>query len=205
MNEKHSSVAAAILQKYKSAIKPKRGDRYHRLDTEQIKRWLLWKTVQNPNGCWDFIGGTVTGYGLFRYRGENKLAHRVSYELFIGPIPEGMYICHHCDRHGCINPTHLFAGTQKDNVRDMMAKGRANQAKGENTGSAKLKEFQVLEIKRLLGTGRFTQKELGIMFNISKSVIEHINLGLKWKYLWKKDGRYDHASNGNELKGPDCS
>jgi hypothetical protein len=77
--------------------------------------------------CWHWQGPlTPSGYGCIQYvTGEKALAHRVAYELFVGPIPEGLFACHHCDNPPCCNPNHLYAGTPADNSRDMVARGRS--------------------------------------------------------------------------------
>lgn len=79
--------------------------------------------------CWEWLGGKDRhGYGQFRTekKQHKTMAHRFSYEIHIGPIPDGMKVCHSCDNPSCVNPDHLWVGTQADNVRDMIAKGRDN-------------------------------------------------------------------------------
>ena len=81
----------------------------------------FWAKVQKTGACWLWIAGKdYGGYGSF----QHKRAHRLSYEMHVGPIPKGMFVCHSCDVPACINPAHLFLGTARDNVRDMIAKGR---------------------------------------------------------------------------------
>lgn len=81
--------------------------------------------VDPSTGCWVWTGRVRTlGYGVMRIEGRDTAAHRVSYEIHVGPIPAGLFICHRCDRPPCVNPAHLFAGTPKDNHHDMMTKGR---------------------------------------------------------------------------------
>lgn len=93
--------------------------------------------IERTPDCWEWVGGrNKDGYGSF-WNGEHRdsgtpimvLAHRWAYESFIGPIPDGLYVLHHCDNPGCVNPNHLFTGTQADNVRDCEQKGRRNQAR----------------------------------------------------------------------------
>ncbi len=76
--------------------------------------------------CWEFDGNISHGYGRLTVDGKRVLAHRYSYEKFVGPILEGLMVCHKCDNPPCVNPDHLFLGTQLDNIRDCIAKGRFN-------------------------------------------------------------------------------
>jgi hypothetical protein len=76
------------------------------------------------NDCWIYKGYKSKGYGQFMMAGERIYAHRYSFQVYRGDIPKGYFICHTCDNPPCINPDHLFLGTQKDNVRDMISKGR---------------------------------------------------------------------------------
>lgn len=87
----------------------------------------FWAKVKRGTAeeCWPWTGSKLkTGYGQLRENGKMIRAHRVSWELSRGPIPEGMNVCHHCDNPPCCNPDHLFIGTHLDNTRDKMHKGR---------------------------------------------------------------------------------
>lgn len=91
----------------------------------------LWRRVERrPDGCWVFTGyQTKKGYGkIHRGPGSRELVrvHRAAWEVTYGPIPEGLFVLHHCDNPPCCNPEHLFLGTNSDNMRDMVAKGRGN-------------------------------------------------------------------------------
>ena len=92
--------------------------------------------------CWLWTACTFRGYGRIRDGGKFALAHRVSWEIHKGPIPEGMGVCHKCDVPGCVNPDHLFLGTQKDNMSDAREKGRL----GGVHGKKELAEKKIMEL-----------------------------------------------------------
>lgn len=99
--------------------------------------------------CWLWVRGKYgSGYGSFCLNGKPQGAHRAAYQIYVGPIPEGMDVCHTCDIPHCVNPAHLFVGTRADNVRDMLAKGRGRKARGERSGNAKYTSEQIAEIRR---------------------------------------------------------
>lgn len=93
-----------------------------------MKKWLqrfFEKVSWTESGCHEWTAGRFEkGYGVFRNDGRNLRAHRVAYEIAFGPIPDGMLVLHKCDNPACVNPDHLFVGSQKDNMQDMVKKGR---------------------------------------------------------------------------------
>ena len=92
----------------------------------------FWASVDPSGDCWLWQGAVHTdrgGYGAFQDGDGIKYAHRAAWELENGPIPEGMQVCHHCDNPPCVRGSHLFLGTQKDNIADMLAKGRGHEQK----------------------------------------------------------------------------
>lgn len=84
----------------------------------------FWASVDKTETCWLWRGKLTAGYGSMMVDGKAYRAHRWAYERFVGPIPEGLFACHKCDVRNCVNPDHIFIGTNADNVRDMVAKGR---------------------------------------------------------------------------------
>jgi len=85
----------------------------------------FWSKVQKSDGCWTWAGATWgRGYGAFKHEGRQVYAHRFAWEMAKGPIPAGLFVCHHCDNPLCVRPDHLFLGTHTDNMRDASRKGR---------------------------------------------------------------------------------
>lgn len=134
--------------------------------------------------CWEWTKGRFNnGYGKFNKRsvtyGLSHYAHRTSWIIHNGPIPEGMHVCHKCDNPGCVNPEHLFLGTPKENMRDASQKGRMSTWKrlsGEEHGRAKLTRDQVLLIK----DDNRPRRKLAIEYGVSISRIAKIKQGVTW-------------------------
>lgn len=140
-------------------------------------------TAPGENGCLEFIGTLSMGYGKIRVNGKKVAAHRLAYILAKGPIPEGLFVLHSCDNPACVNPEHLFVGTQKDNVNDMILKGRQAQVRGELQARSILKVEQVKEIKRLLQSQSLSYTEIANRYNVSNAVIKGIAYGKNWSWV----------------------
>lgn len=161
------------------------GSPYAKLQPVPPKRTpeeRFWFYVEKGPDCWGWTGHTSSGYGVVTgHRGQVK-AHRFSYELHCGPIPDGLHVLHECDNPPCCNPAHLFLGTQIDNVADMIAKGRNSRATGSvgtKHGMAKLTDDAVRTIRATSGPAR----KLAVKFNVSESTIYMIRGGHIWKHL----------------------
>ena len=140
--------------------------------------------VQDEDSCWNWTAGTVRGgYGGFRVSqsgiGSKITAHKYSYELHNGKVPDGLLVCHTCDNVKCCNPKHLYAGTQKQNMQDRVTRGRSATKKGSNNGRAKLTHEQVSVIKRKLLKGSSLQ-ELSFEYLVSVPTIWQIRRGKNW-------------------------
>lgn len=134
------------------------------------------------NGCWIWTGALHhTGYGKFLYQGKLKSAHRVSYMLFKGHIPEGMQVNHRCDNKSCVNPEHLHLGNNASNTKDAFSRGLISHVGSLNT-RAKLDESRVADIKKML---RDEQKHwlIASIFQVSKDTIWNIKSGRSWKHV----------------------
>ena len=132
-------------------------------------------------GCWEWTGGKdKNGYGM-TWDGEKwRKSHRVFYEWMVGAIRPGLFVCHRCDNPSCVNPGHLFLGTQKDNIQDAMSKKRFKFPRARNGTSnpmAVLTETQVRYIRlshdgRRASTGRLA-RELGVSLGVVRCVASH--------------------------------
>ena len=135
--------------------------------------------VVMETGCWEWTGSkSLYGYGaILLARGHLVSAHRASWILYKGPIPDKLCVLHKCDNPPCVNPEHLFLGTRAENNRDKAEKMRSNL--GERSPLAKLTNAQAVEIFALRDTS-LSQQEVGDRFGVSKTAIRHIWSGHRW-------------------------
>jgi hypothetical protein len=147
---------------------------------------LFWSKVATDGDCWLWTGEkNGDGYGRFFRDGKKGLAHRYAYEQVIGPIPDGLCICHVCDVRNCVRPAHLFPGTHADNNKDMQAKGRGRYlgAHGSKNGSAKLTQDDVRAIRRIYAAGGISQHALGRKFGVCGALVNNILHRRIWKHV----------------------
>lgn len=140
------------------------------------------ETNLRQNGdCIEWIGAIRKDrrYGICRAMGKFWLAHRLAYTLYKNEIPVGMCVCHTCDNGLCVNISHLFLGSQHDNIMDMERKGRSIHKRHESHGRAKLTKTKVLEIRSLARLGK-SQRFLAKKFSVSRSNIRSIMSNKTW-------------------------
>lgn len=158
----------------------------HRSKTADLSRLeLFFKNISNefhPNGCWIYKNTSQDGYGRLAIHAKTMKAHRYSYQINIGVIPEDLFVCHRCDNPPCVNPDHLFVGEPKENSLDMVKKNRQHRSKGSAVNGAKLNEQQVLEIKQKLKNGEGVT-QLSRDYNISHNIISRIKSGFIWVHV----------------------
>lgn len=128
--------------------------------------------------CWVWMAARIKlgSYGLL----SKLLAHRLSWVIHYGSIPDGLFVCHHCDNPPCVNPAHLFLGTRSDNMLDAFNKGRLPDHRGTSHGQAKLTEAQVRTIRATDGVPYTT---LATMFSVHHSTIHYIKSRKTWRHL----------------------
>jgi hypothetical protein len=147
----------------------------------------FWSKVNKTPTCWLWTGTFYpTGYGILRVTfpnspSRNLRAHRVSWELHFGPIPEGMWVLHRCDVRACVRPDHLLLGTNADNIADMLRRER--QSRGESNGTSKLTENQVRAMRAEYAAGGISQPALAKRYGIAPGTIEGILHRRSWKHV----------------------
>lgn len=134
-----------------------------------------------PDSCWLWLkASSPFGYGVIYDGTRNRMAHRMAWEIAHGPIPTGLLVCHVCDTPACINPSHLFVGTQGDNINDMFRKGRG--VVGERNFNTKLTGDEVRQIRSRYAAGE-SQRSLGRAFRVANTTIKAVVDGKTWKHL----------------------
>jgi hypothetical protein len=153
----------------------------------------FWRRVNRgtKKECWEWMGGRngntrITSYGVFWARRKKYKAHRFAFELSHRSLRAGECACHSCDNPPCCNPAHLFAGTNADNMRDSIAKGRAHRECGEQRYNAKLTENDVREIRRIYQKRKrdgMSGVRLAELYGVYPTMIHAIVTRQRWKHV----------------------
>lgn len=144
-----------------------------------MKQRFLEKFVEAESGCWQWTAAkNKRGYGKLADGNRGwVLAHRFSYEMYVGKIAQGKEVCHKCDNPGCVNPSHLFIGTHSENMSDCKKKGRAVGHKRELNPNAKLTEEDVFEIRN----SNLSKEELAKKFGVTVELVRKIIRKVLWR------------------------
>lgn len=164
----------------------------------------FWAKVARSDGCWDWSGAAVHGYGVLQVDGAPRRAHRISWEMVNGPIPDGLFVCHHCDNKRCVRPDHLFLGTHQDNMDDAKRKGRFRWggfvpprrfgdahplrlhpeciARGERQGGALLTENAVRAIRAFRRAGE-SGASIAALYGVHAGTVGSILRGKNWRHV----------------------
>jgi len=161
------------------------------MTSDELRNWSyhgktamdrFWPKIKKTDTCWLWTGARLAfGYGILTVRNRLNFAHRISWLFHCGDIPSGLYVLHRCDVPNCVRPDHLFLGTYAMNFADARAKGRWKPLQGEQIGTSKLKAKQVIKIRRLFDTGRFSKDALGKRFGVTDVMIGNIVRRKWWK------------------------
>jgi len=135
----------------------------------------FWEQVESADGCWEWRGARQpNGYGRLCIGGKKLLAHRLSYELNIGPVPDGLLVLHTCDNKPCVRPDHLYAGTRQDNARDVFERASFNHP------TDKLSFELADELRRVAREEGSSQDALARQFGVSRSQVGKVLQGIHW-------------------------
>lgn len=141
--------------------------------------YIFNRIAVTESNCWEWQKSKTNGYGRLIKDGKGWPAHAYSYTVFIQPIPEGKQINHTCHNRCCVNPDHLYAGTQADNMRDMNRAGRRNQVHGSKDGNSKISENIAKQIYTHQGIARIIADK----FNVSISLVYAIKKKQIWRHI----------------------
>lgn len=154
-------------------------------DEAIVKRFFSKVDKKAEDECWEWTAGKdKDNYGYFKINRSNKRAHRVSFEINHNRfIVDKLLILHSCDNPCCVNPSHLSEGTHKDNVADMFVKGRQRERKGTASGTSKLTDDKVIEIRAKHATGDYTHRRIANEYNMSRQQISRIINKERWAHI----------------------
>jgi hypothetical protein len=149
------------------------------------------KKIRKSDSCWIWIAATSKfGYGRFLFNGKNTAAHRVAWTIYRGEIPKGMFVLHKCDVRNCVNPDHLFLGTQDDNMKDCAKKGRF-KSRPKYYNLRKLTSDKVAEIIRLKSESGLSISEISKIVGISRTRAYGV---ISQPHKWSKYGYHGNTA-----------
>lgn len=156
--------------------------------TKDVEAFLQHVEISRESSCWNWTRAkNEWGYGHFTRDKKRMLAHRWVFAAMYGPIADGVIICHRCDNPACVNPAHLYEGTPKSNMEDMMARGRGKHWRrcGEQHPRSRLSASQVMEIADESRWGAMSQREVGEIYGVTQAAVSDIRTRRRWGHLWE--------------------
>lgn len=150
-------------------------------------RFWAFVDKRGPDECWEWTGNKSNGYGYFALHNKRQRANRLAWIFCNGAIPKGedyhgtLCVLHSCDNRSCVNPSHLFLGTQADNNNDCIEKNRINPTKGTRNAQAVLCDQDVRDIRKL--SGKLLQKDIGELFGVNQQCISLIVNYQRWSHV----------------------
>jgi len=143
------------------------------LELTELDKERFWDKVDKSRDCWLWTAAKCHGYGQVSINGKRYRPHRITYMIYKGEIPEGLQINHHCDTPLCVNPDHLYAGTQKQNLIDSVSRGRHH-----------LQKLKASDIPVIMSyKGKLSRRELGEIYGVDKTTIRNIFIGKTWSFV----------------------
>jgi hypothetical protein len=186
----------------REAARRRKRDAVQPAMTEEEQRRLMeqrfWAKIEKTAGCWNWTATKMLGYGALYIpgppTGKRVLAHRFSWELHFGSIPDGLFVCHHCDNRACVRPDHLFLGTAADNTADMDSKGRrvSRGPQGEHHPTHKLTDALVIEIRTRYVQESVTVYDLARVYGVHPATMQLLLTRRTWKHLPAVPGETGH-------------
>lgn len=161
-------------------MQERRAGRLTLREREAPQQYILNRIKKCDSGCWEWEKSKYLGYGRLVRDGKTWPAHAYSYTAFFGPIPDGLQINHKCHNRCCVNPEHIYAGTQKQNVRDMDESGRRKQVRGSKDGNSRITEEVAKNIFNHSGIARLAAEKFGVSISLvyaikKKQIWQHIH------------------------------
>lgn len=156
----------------------------HMISSLPEDKFFSFVAVKNIDECWEWTGSKDGGgYGIFpNSKFKETKSHRIAWEIEFGEVPDSLWVLHECDNASCVNPYHLFLGTNADNIQDKVKKERQSRLFGERNGMSKMNKEKVQEMRSLYATRNYSYRDLVRLFNISQAQVARIIKRESW--LW---------------------